>query len=81
MTGLPCVPYSGGQVGEADRGHMMFKGSLSKEITVILVIKLFVLLLIKFIWFPPPTVPGLDPQRIVEHVLGSGEKPSEGEPR
>ena len=81
MTGLPCVPNRGWQVGAADRGYMMFKGSLSKEIAIILVIKLLVLLLIKFIWFAQPTVPGLDPQPIVEHVLGSGEKPSEGEPR
>ncbi|MCF5172972.1 cytochrome oxidase putative small subunit CydP [Pseudomonas [fluorescens] ATCC 17400] len=60
---------------------MMFKDSLSKEITVILVIKLFVILLIKFIWFAQPTLPALDTQPIVERVLGSGEKPSEGEPR
>ncbi|WP_341870547.1 hypothetical protein [Pseudomonas morbosilactucae] len=44
-------------------------------------IKLFVILLIKFTWFAQPTLPALDTQPIVEHVLGSGEKPSEGEPR
>lgn len=53
---------------------MMLKRSLSREIAVILVIKLFVLLLIKFIWFAQSTVSDLDPQPIVEHVLGSGEK-------
>ncbi|MFJ2445278.1 MULTISPECIES: cytochrome oxidase putative small subunit CydP [unclassified Pseudomonas] len=44
-------------------------------------IKLFIILLIKFIWFAHPTLPALDTQPIVERVLGSGEKPSEGEPR
>jgi hypothetical protein len=59
----------------------MFKSSLRQEIIGIVVIKLLILFLIKFLWFANPTTPEFDTQHIVEHVLSAGEKPYEGEPR
>ncbi|WP_409285207.1 cytochrome oxidase putative small subunit CydP [Pseudomonas protegens] len=59
----------------------MFNSSLSKEITVILVIKLLVLVLIKCIWFSQPSVPDSAPQPMTQRLLGSAEKNYEGEPR
>lgn len=47
---------------------------LIREIVAILVIKIFFLMLIKYIWFSAPVVPKGDDINIEQHFLGSSSQ-------
>ncbi|URM42437.1 cytochrome oxidase putative small subunit CydP [Acinetobacter sp. AS23] len=43
---------------------------LIKEITIILIIKIVLLLTIKYIWFDAPTIPKNFDNQVAEHIAG-----------
>ncbi|HLV18242.1 MAG TPA: hypothetical protein VKY70_12340 [Pseudomonas sp.] len=48
---------------------------LVREIGIILLIKLFILLTIKTVWFTEPTVPVNGSERVGEHLFGPATQP------
>lgn len=50
---------------------------LIREIAIILVIKIFILLIIKHIWFNQPTIPKNFNNQVAEHIAGNSSQTKE----
>ena len=48
-----------------------FNQRIAREIMIILIIKVIVLMLIKYIWFNAPTIPKEFDSQVAEHIAGA----------
>ncbi len=59
----------------------MFRSSLRRDVVLVVVIKVVLLMAIRFVWFDTPGIPDNGSVRVADHLLDSREFVPEGGPR